>query len=186
MRRRIGPSGEHHRRRDYTPAGYGADYMHNLRWRYRTRYGSGRDVDPYRSGGSFGRGYERAGDLGARSAEPGAAPRFERRAPYYGRHPGGYRGAPLRRRPGTAARESWRGYPYFGSAAIVEAAQGYPPGGTLRPEVYPPPFGWGAVDYGAEYPPPGVAERERRGGRYHAPREHPRRRGRDRRRGHDR
>ncbi|HEX6941004.1 MAG TPA: hypothetical protein VF158_16415 [Longimicrobiales bacterium] len=166
-----------HRRRDYTPAGYGADYLHNLRWRYRTWYGTGRGGDPFRRGGSFGRGYTRADDLGSGSVEPGPRPRAPTAAPYYGRHPGGYRGrearAPRgrrearalwrgreghgRRRAGTAARDYGRAYPYFASAAVVEAAQGYPPADTLNPETYPPALGWGVGDYGEEYEPPGVA-----------------------------
>lgn len=187
MRRRSRPTGERERRRGYSPAGYGADYLHNLRWRYRTGYGSGRDVDPYRSGGSFGRGYERAADLGARSAEPGPPPQAERRPPYYGRHPGGYRGESRRRRPGTAARDYGRGYPYFGSAAVVEAAQGYPPGSTLRPEISPPPFGWGTEEYGEEYAMRrGASDRERRGEPYRAHSEHHRGRSHEHHRGRGR
>jgi hypothetical protein len=146
-------------RREYTPAAYGADYMRNLRWRYRRTYGRGSDTDPYRSGGSFGRGYQRAEDFGMRSADAGPRPEGGYAAPYDRRHPGGYRDRG--RRPGTAARA--RGYPYFGSAAAFEAAQGYPPADTLHPEVYPPALGWGVGDYGEEYEPPGeVAARWRR------------------------
>lgn len=159
-------------RMEYTPAGYGADYMRNLRWRYRTYYGAGTGTEPYRGGGSFGRGYRRAGDLGARAAYPGPPPRRGYAAPYYDRHPGGYRhprGRPRRR--AEPLRGPGAGYPYFRSSAIVEAVQGYPPADTLNPEVYPPALGWGVGDYGEEYEPPGVvAERWRR--------PHPRARGR--------
>ncbi len=145
-------------RRDYTPAAYGADYLHNLRWRYRARYGEGSEDRPYRGGGSFGRGYRRATDLGFRGPYAGPWPRRGYAAPYYGRHPRGVRyrrrGPDWRR--GTAARDYGYAYPYFGSAALVEASQGYPPADTLNPEVYPPALGWGVGDYGEEYEPPGV------------------------------
>lgn len=169
MRRGEGARGRNDaaaERREYTRAAYGGDYLENLRWRYRRTYGSGTDMDPYRTGGSIGRGYQRATDLGARDADPGPRPRRDYAAPYYGRHPGGYRDRSRRdgRRPGTAARDA--GYPYFSSAAITEAVQGYPPADTLNPEVYPPALGWGIGDYGDEYEPPGVdRERWRRGAR---------------------
>jgi hypothetical protein len=112
-------------RRRQTPAAYGADYTRNLRWRYRSEYGEGSRQEPYRGGGSFGRGYGRARYLGPHNPTTPAGPeyRFERRRP--------------RRWPGTAARDYDRAYPYFGSAAAVESAQGYPPGDTLVPESYP-------------------------------------------------
>jgi len=137
-------------RRRMTRAAYGGDYLHNLRWGYHRRYGEGSDTDPVRSGGSFGRGYQRAGDRGLR--EPNA-PRRSRRGyadEYHYRERGydsdegpftregrgrwGRRGA---RRPGTAARDYDEAYPYFGSAAAMEGAQGYPPGVSLVPETYP-------------------------------------------------
>ena len=47
-----------------------------------------------------------------------------------------------RARGGRAARPARPdgSYPYFGSAAALEAAAGYPPGGTLNPDAYP--RGW--------------------------------------------
>lgn len=48
-----------------------------------------------------------------------------------------YRRRPLYRRPGTAARDYDRAYPYFSSAGAAEAAMGYPPGDTLNPDAYP-------------------------------------------------
>lgn len=123
--------------RDYTPAAYGEDYLHNLRWGYHhTQYGEGDPFHPFEGGGSFGRGYQRASDLGLREPRPGP-----RRVRYGGDYNGGRRGRYRRpyRRPGTAVREYGRAYPYFASAAAVEAAQGYPPGDTLSPETYP---GW--------------------------------------------
>jgi hypothetical protein len=131
-------------RREYTPAAYGADYTRNLRWRYRTRHGEGSYEEPILMGGSFGRGYRRAGLTGPRDASP--PPRG------YGREYGRsrrFRGPS--RRPGTAARESGRAYPYFGSAAAVEAAQGYPPGDTLSPETYPRGQVPWSGRYGEEY-----------------------------------
>jgi hypothetical protein len=127
-------------RRAPTRAAYGADYTRNLRWRYRPGHGAGSVTEPYQGGGSFGSGYGRAW-----GAAPHSPPtpydieyRTERRAP--------------RRRPGTAARDYDRAYPYFGSAAAVEAAQGYPPGDTLVPETRPripwPPRRWYDEDYG--------------------------------------
>lgn len=144
------------RRREYPPVTYGADYTHNLRWRYRSRYGEGSFDEPFRGGGSFGRGYRRAGWAGPWSAEAGME-RFEVPPVRYGfeYRPGGRRPRRFRRpyrRPGTAARDYDRAYPYFGSAAAVEAAQGYPPGDTLNPETYPPRRlvpGWS--DYREEY-----------------------------------
>jgi len=152
-------------RREYTRAGYEADYTHNLRWRYGTVYGEGTDDSPYRGGGSVGHGYRRAADLGFRDAAPGPAERYDEA--YYGRRPGRRRYAPRpTRRAGTAARDYGGGYPYFGSAALVEASQGYPPGDTLTPELYPPGLGWGVGDYGEEYGPPERAtERWRRAAR---------------------
>lgn len=149
---------------DYAPAAYGRDYLRNIRWGYRTRYGEGTEDSPYRSGGSVGRGYGRAADLGfeppyTRSRQ---GPREAREAAYargyerssrndsrsrgrggppraaYGRREYA-RGRPMRRRrgsrPGTAARSYDQAFPYFGSAAAVEGATGYPPGDTLSPEI---------------------------------------------------
>lgn len=197
-------------RRSPTPAAYGADYTHNLRWGYRAGYGQGTFPEPYRGGGSYGRGYDWAEDRppdirerefpGApesrprrqhqrrrrrlsrrhsrlygrmlpnrrraqyprehihppcppypprrlwprRGAEPGWAARYER--PYRPRYgPPEPRRDRLRRsrrpwRPGTAERDYDRAYPYFASAAALEATSGYPPGETLSPDAYP--RGW--------------------------------------------
>lgn len=140
-------------RRRATRAAYGGDYLHNLRWGYHRRYGTGSEEDPVRAGGSFGRGYQRAADIGARELSAPVRGRVgrggydrefrhdERRHgsgedPYRGEGGGrwGGRGA---RRPGTAARDYDRAFPYFGSAAALEGAQGYPPGDSLVPETYP-------------------------------------------------
>jgi hypothetical protein len=160
VRRRDTPPGGRQwngRRRDPVPEGYESDYLRNVRWDYRIGYGSGESDDPYRGGGSFGRGYGRVGDLGARSPEPGPPPRRERSAPYYREHPGGYRGESVPREPGRAARGAERGYPYFGSAAAIEGAQGYPPEDVLHPEAYPSALGWDRLHYAGEYEPPGDA-----------------------------
>lgn len=114
-------------RRAPTRAAYGADYTHNLRWRYRTGHGQGSESDPYEGGGSYGIGYGRAWGSGPRSP----------RAPYDEEYRRTRRRG--RRRPGTAARDYDQAYPYFGSAAAVEGAQGYPPGDTLVPETHAPP-----------------------------------------------
>ncbi len=127
-------------RRGPTRAAYGADFTHNLRWRYRPGYGEGSATEPYRGGGSFGSGYGRAWAMGPQSP----------RTPYEEEYRPARRSR--RRRPGTAARDYERAYPYFGSAAAVEAAQGYPPGDTLVPETHPqwpwPPRRWYDEDYG--------------------------------------
>lgn len=111
--------------RDFTPAAYGDDYTHNLRWRYRPGRGEGTDDDPFFGGGSFGVGYGRAGGSGRYTSPTPSRQRMSRRN----------RARP-HRRPGTAARDYDRAYPYFGSAAAFEAAQGYPPGDTLVPETH--------------------------------------------------
>ena len=87
-------------RRRQTPAAYGADYTRNLRWRYRSEYGEGSRQEPYRGGGSFGRGYGRARYLGPHNptTPAGREYRFEHRRP--------------RRWPGPAARDYDRAYPY--------------------------------------------------------------------------
>jgi len=169
VRRRDTPPGGRQstgRRRDPATEGYETDYLRNVRWDYRTGYGSGQPDDPYRGGGSFGRGYGRVGDLGARSPEPGPPPRPGRSAPYYREHPGGYRGESRPREPGRAARGAERGYPYFGSAAAIEGAQGYPPEDVLHPEAYSSTLGWDRPHYAGEYEPQGdAAGRRPRGGR---------------------
>lgn len=169
MRRRDTPPGGRgstDRRRDPAPEGYETDYLRNVRWAYRTSYGSGEWDDPYRGGGSFGRGYGRAGDLGAHSPEPGPPPRRGRSARYYRDHPGGYRGESLPREPERAERGAERGYPYFGSAAAVEGAQGYPPEDVLQPEAYPSAPGRERPRYASEYETRGdAAEHRPRGGR---------------------
>jgi hypothetical protein len=127
-------------RRRPTRAAYGADYTHNLRWRYRPGYGEGSAALPYQGGGSFGQGYGRWGAPGPQSPP----------TPYGAEYLPAPRGA--RRRPGTAARDYDRAYPYFGSAAATEAAQGYPPGDTLVSETHArrqwPPRRWYDEDYG--------------------------------------
>lgn len=127
-------------RRRPTRAAYGADYTRNLRWRYRPGYGEGSVSEPYQGGGSFGTGYGRAWGLGAQS--PPTPYDLEYRSA---------RRRSTRRHPGTAARDYNRAYPYFGSAAAVEAAQGYPPGDTLVSETHGrrswPPRRWYDEDF---------------------------------------
>jgi hypothetical protein len=123
--------------RDYTPATYGADFTHNLRWRYRSSYGEGSPPEPYRSGGSFGRGYGRTGYLGTHAPSAPYGAEYARRRRF--------------RRPGTAARDYDRAYPYFGSAAMVEGVQGYPPGDSLTPESYPREPGPARGQYGEDF-----------------------------------
>ncbi|HEX7051445.1 MAG TPA: hypothetical protein VF188_14655 [Longimicrobiales bacterium] len=133
-----------HYRGEYTPAAYGADFARNLRWGYHTRYGRGRYLDPYRGGGSYGRGYGRAASGGFHAARP--LPRGPWRRPYE-REPR----RPRFRRGRTAARRYDEAYPYFGSAAAVEGAQGYPPGNSLNPDVYGAGFGPNRSYYDDEY-----------------------------------
>jgi hypothetical protein len=126
-------------RRRPTRAAYGADYTRNLRWGYRPGHGAGSNMAPYLGGGSFGQGYGRAWITGPRSP----------RTPYDEEYrPRGR----SRRRPGTAARDYDRAYPYFGSAAAMEGAEGYPPGDTLVPETRPrrawPPHRWYDEEFG--------------------------------------
>lgn len=128
-------------RRRQTPAAYGADYTRNLRWGYRPEYGAGSAQEPYRGGGSFGRGYGRAGYAGPHN--PATPSDLEYRVERRRRE--------RRRWPGTAARDYDRAYPYFGSAAAVEAAQGYPPDDTLTPETYPRRAWRPAWNYGEDY-----------------------------------
>lgn len=131
-------------RRRIPPVTYGADYTRNLRWRYRTTYGEGSYPEPIRGGGSFGRGYERAGLVGPRSPRPGPPIDYDEE----------YRRGRRRRRsrrPGTAARGYRRSYPYFGSAAAMEAAQGYPPGDSLIPDTYSRGARPSRTFYGDEY-----------------------------------
>lgn len=111
-------------RRRPTRAAYGSDYTHNLRWGYRPARGEGSSSSPYLGGGSFGKGYGRAWATGPRSP----------RTPYDLEYRSRYRSP---RRAGTAARDYDRAYPYFGSAAAVEAAQGYPPGDTTAADTGP-------------------------------------------------
>lgn len=144
------------RGRRLPPASYGADYTHNLRWGYRPGRGEGSAEEPYTSGGSFGVGYGRAGTPGPHSpsASYGSEYRRSRRSSW-------------RRRPGTAVRDYGRAYPYFGSAAAVEAAQGYPPGDTLVPESHERP-GWATLNwYDIDYDDPGEAGRGRAPRRRH-------------------
>lgn len=131
-------------RRESLDSAYAEDYTRSVRWGYQTRTGRGDEDSPYMSGGSVGRGYGRAADLGF-----GPPPTVEDRV-YVdesdrwrgAREPGSVR-RPLdasmrrgrRRRPGTANRARDPGYPYFGSAAAAEAAVGYPPGDSLNPEI---------------------------------------------------
>lgn len=119
-------------RRGLPPSTYGADYTRNLRWGYRPRHGEGSATDPYLSGGSFGAGYGRAGTPGPHSPPTPYDEEYREQVRTRSR---------VRRRPGTAARDYGRAYPYFGSAAAVEAAQGYPPGDSLVPESHARP-GW--------------------------------------------
>src|SRR5690625_400994 len=112
-------------RRHQSRAAYGADYTRNLRWRYRRGHGSGREYDPYYSGGSFGYGYGRSWGLGPQS--PPTPYDAELRA----------RERRARRWPGTAARDYDQAYPYFGRSAAFEAAQGYPPSDPLVPDDLP-------------------------------------------------
>lgn len=139
----------------YGSSPYDDEYTHNLRWRYRTRYGEGTEFSPYRGGGSVGRGYGRAQDLGFSEPFRGAWDAYEVE---YARRRRGSREERRRtreprrgRRPGTSARARDRAYPYFGSAAALEAAAGYPPGESLNPEI---PRHWRGPDpsyYDDEY-----------------------------------
>ena len=146
---------------DYGRPSYDDAFTHNPRLGYWTRYGEGTESSPYRGGGSVGRGYGRAADLGFDRPYRGA---WDVREVEYGRRRQGGREDRLGRddrrrarerregrRPGTAARARDRAYPYFGSAAAFEAASGYPPGESLNPEI---PRHWRGPDpsyYDDEY-----------------------------------
>lgn len=149
---RAGRSGEAMRkeRRRLPPASYGAEYTLNLRWGYRPGLGEGSADEPYLSGGSFGVGYGRAGTPGPHSPP----------SPWGSDYRGRSR-ARSSRRPGTAARDYGRAFPYFGSAAAVDAAQGYPPGDTLVPESHERPGRLTRNWYDADYDEPSTSGRRR-------------------------
>lgn len=178
--------------RTSTAVADGGGYTRDLRWGYRAGYGEGTFPEPYRGGGSYGRGYDWAEDRPPDVRQGGASPREQeparahahlsrrrrRRRRYRAQrpwryHPGGrhqraagetaayeaaaYEAAaydaaygpryasagPYRRRwrrpsrAGTAERDYDRAYPYFASAAALEATSGYPPGETLSPDTLP-------------------------------------------------